>query len=128
MRAATKFEYAELVKFVRKTLGELGYAYLKNETKRITEFEIESPCRFRVLVEDCTREGTGRLSLGSDKTESAIELWKQIAADEPDDVLERHVDSFLRKLMATLPREPWKGFGPFRSRSERVRWSELGNL
>ena len=128
MRAATRLEYGELVRCVRRSLGELGYPYLKNETKRNTEFEIESPCRFRVLVENCTREGTSRFLLSSDQNESAIELWRQIGADEPDDLLKRHVGSFLQKLSATLPREPWKGFGSFRSRSEKIKWSELGNL
>lgn len=128
MRAATRLEYAELVRCVGRCLGDLGYPYLKNQTKTITEFEIESPCRFRVLVENCTREGTGRSLLRSEQNESAIELWRQIGADEPDDVLKRHVGSFLEKLTATLPREPWKGFGPFRSRSEKIKWSELRNL
>lgn len=128
MRAGTRIEYGKFVGLVRAVLGELGYTYFKNETRRITEFEIQSPCKFRVLVEDCRG---GRSAFGlfkSRQDESAIELWRSVGAAVPDDLLKKSVDSFLERLWATMPREPWEGFGHFRKASEKSRWAELGRI
>ncbi|HUI85589.1 MAG TPA: hypothetical protein VLY21_00340 [Nitrososphaerales archaeon] len=125
MRATTSLEYSALVSCVEASLVKLGFGHLKNVTKRVTEFEVESPCHFRVLVEDETRERYGFALLRSEKNESAIEILRTLGATEPEDDLRRNVSAFVAALREALPQDPWKGFGPFRSRSEKVKWSEL---
>ena len=128
MRAGTRIEYSKFVGCVRAVLGELGYSYYKNETRTITEFEIQSPCKFRVLVEDCRGERSAFGLYKSRRDESAIELWRTVGVTVPDDLLRKSVDSFLEKLWVNMPREPWEGFGRFRKASEKTRWSELGKI
>jgi len=125
MRATTTLEYAKLVRCVEESLDKLGYSHLKNTTKRVTEFEVESPSHFRVLVEDETRERYGFALLRSEKHESTIEILKTLDSADPEEELKRSVSAFVDLLRQTLPQDPWKGFGPFRSRSEKVKWSEL---
>jgi hypothetical protein len=128
LRAGSRIEYHEFVGYVTTAVESLGYEYFKNATDRITEFEIQSPCRFRVLVEDCRGERSAFGLFRSNRSECAIEIWRMVGAHETDDDLRRHVDAFLARLRATIPKEPWAGFGPFRSGSEKARWSELNKL
>jgi len=117
-----------MVKCVKTALSDLGFTYLKNESSRITEFEVQTPCKFRVLVEDPAGERStfGLRTVKGD--ESAIELWRYIGATEPEEVLKTSVNAFLNKLRDVMQREPWEGFGTFRSRTEKARWAELGRI
>jgi hypothetical protein len=128
MRAGSRIEYHEFVGYVTKALERLEYKYFKNATDRITEFEIQSPCKFRVLVEDCRGERSAFGLFRSNRSECAIELWRTVGAQESDDELRQRVNAFLAKLIATIPKEPWAGFGPFRSGSEKTRWAGLNKL
>lgn len=125
MRASANVKYATLVACVENSLSTLNYGHLKHTTKLLTEFEVESPCHFRVIVEDAAGEKYGFALLMSEKNESVIEILPTLGAQESDDVLRQHVASLVGQVRKTLPREPWKGLGVFRSRSERVKWSEL---
>jgi hypothetical protein len=129
MRATTSLEFAKLVQCVEESLVKLCYHYLKNRTNRITEFEIDSPCHFRVLVEEQREERFGRFTLlRSEKNESTIEVFRTLGSTDSDDVLKQHLSAFVEQLGKTLPEEPWKGLGPLRSRSERENWSKLSEL
>jgi hypothetical protein len=128
VRASTSLGYSKLVRCVEDSLGKLGYAHLKNGTDRVTEFEVERPCHFRVLVEDQTVERFGMAILRSEKGESTVEILRSLEASESDDELAPHVSAFVEQLRRTLPPEPWKGLGLLRSRAEKLRWSELSRL
>lgn len=128
MRTTTTLEYAKLVRYVETSLAKLNYSYLKNQADRITEFEVESPCHFRILVQDETRERFSFALLRSEKNESAIEILRTLGAGDSKEVLKKHILAFVEQLREALPQEPWKGFGLVRSRSEKVKWSELAEL
>ena len=70
MRASTRVEYPKLVKHVEKSLKSLGYQFLRNETKWLTEFEVLSPGCFRVVVENNSREDYSFGFMHSQKTET----------------------------------------------------------
>ena len=74
MRASTSLEYRKLVRHVEKSLKSLGYPFLRNETKWLTEFEVLSPGCFRVVVENNSREDYNYGFMHSQKTESSLEL------------------------------------------------------
>jgi hypothetical protein len=127
MRAVTGLRYPELARCVENSLKNKGFVYLKNKSSRITEFEIRSPCHFRVLLEDCTGE---RLSFffRAPRNESSIEVRRDLEAPETESAVGQHVSIFLVDLMTLLPRKPWHGLGFFRSRFEKAKWEELGKL
>ena len=127
MRATTSLAYSDLVRCVEDSLVRLEYGHLKNATRRVTEFEVQSPCHFRVLVEDETRERYGFALLRSEKNESSIEILRTLDASESEVERRQSVATFVNQLRKTLPGEPWKGFGFFRSKSEKVKWSELAD-
>jgi hypothetical protein len=128
MRASANLEYAKLVRYVDKTIRKLDYRYIRNGTQRVTEFEIEAPCHFRVIVEDQTQERFGFGILKSEKNESTIEVLPVLDTTDPEELLKNSLSAFIEELRKAMPREPWKGFGPLRSRAEKVKWSELARL
>ncbi|MDE1852669.1 MAG: hypothetical protein KGI38_02850 [Thaumarchaeota archaeon] len=125
MRVATRIEYPRLAAGVQDTLEELGMTYLTNHGKAVTEFEVQSPCHFRILVEEHTEESFGFPFVNRGGSETALELHKDLATPESDPVLRQHASAFVRGLVAALPDPPWKGFGIFRGRSEKNRWKDL---
>ncbi len=128
MRAATRLGYEELAGSAEKSLQRLGFRYLRNEARGVMEFEILSPARFRVLVEEGLNEETRYSFLASEKRVCWIEVRRDLEGEEPDEAITRSVSSFARDLIASLPESPWRGFGFLRSRRERLRWAGLGTI
>jgi hypothetical protein len=128
MRASTTLGYTKVVRCVKETLETLGYEYLRNGGSRITEFEVQSPSHFRVLIEDETRERFGFGLLRGSKGEAAVEILRTLDAQDPEGTLRANVSAFVEQLRTKFPQDPWKGFGMLRSRAEKVKWSELAAL
>ena len=128
MRASTRVEYRKLVKHVERSLKSLDYPFLRNETKRLTEFEVLSPGSFRVVVENNTREDYSFGFMRSERIETSLELRRDLDARESDTLVNERATAFLARLTSALPEKPWKGMGVFRSRSERAKWSMLAEI
>ncbi|MGP8124260.1 MAG: hypothetical protein ACLQEQ_00075 [Nitrososphaerales archaeon] len=128
MRASTRVEYRKLVRHVEKSLTSLGYPFLRNETKRLTEFEVLPPSGFRVVVEDNSREDYSFGFIRSKKTETSLELRRELGTPESDGFVDKHVSAFMEHLTSALPEKPWEGLGLVRSRTERAKWLELSDI
>ncbi len=127
MRVSTGLEYPKLVRHVERSLRALGYPYLRNETDWLTEFQVLPPCHFRVVVENNSREAYGLLG-SKKKTETSLELRRELEARESESQVARHAAVFMERLTSGLPPKPWKGLGMIRSRTERAKWSEMAEI
>lgn len=125
MQAATRIEYSKLAARVQGTLERLGMSYLRNQGRTVTEFEVQSPCHFRIVVEQRSEESFGFPFINRGGSETILELRRDLDRPEPDPVLKQHASAFIRGLVAGLPVSPWKGFGTLRTKSQRRRWEEL---
>ncbi len=128
MRASTRVEYPKLVRQVEKSLKSLDYPFLRNETKLLTEFEVLSPCGFRVIVESNSREDYSFGFIHSQKNESSLELRRALEVQESNGLVKRQATAFMERLTSALPEKPWKGLGLIRSRTERTKWSLLAEI
>ncbi|MDV3276924.1 MAG: hypothetical protein LYZ69_00480 [Nitrososphaerales archaeon] len=128
MRTVSSVEYARLVGFVEQTLRQLSFRYYTNATRRVTEYEVFDPARFRILVEDALVEPAALGPIGAGRKVTAIEVRRDIGASEPVEDARRHAREFVTKLISLMPMEPWKGLGLVRSRTVKARWLELGKL
>jgi hypothetical protein len=125
MRAFTRVEYRKLVRQVEKSLKSLGYSFLRNETDLLTEFEVVSPSRFRVVVQKNSREDYSFGFMRSQKTETSLELRRDLDTRDSDGLVNKNAKAFMEQLTSALPEKPWKGLGLVRSRTERTKWLEL---
>lgn len=125
MRASTRVEYRKLVRQVEKSLKSLGYSFLRNETSLLTEFEVLFPSCFRVVVQKDSREDYSFGFIRSQKTETTLELRRDLDAPESDGLVSKNAKAFMEHLTFALPEKPWKGLGLVRSRTERAKWLEL---
>lgn len=124
-RASTRIEYTKMTAKVQGILDKLEMSYAKNQGEDVTEFEVKSPCHFRVVVSKHTEESFGFPFKNRGGVETALELHRDLEALETDSVLRKQASSFVKGLVSSLPAAPWKGFGAFRTRSERNRWADL---
>lgn len=125
MRASTRVEYRKLVRHVERSLKSLDYSFLRNETDLLTEFEVLSPSYFRVVVQDNSREDYSFGFMRSHRTETLLELRRDLATRESDGFVNKNARAFMEHLISTLPEKPWEGLGLVRSRTERAKWLEL---
>jgi hypothetical protein len=121
-------DHLRLAEILEASLKNLGYSYIKNQGRDITEFEVRSPCRFVASVESLTSQRPTFLIPRSAVTESAIELRRLIDSKRSEAEPSACVSALVRELRSALPKEPWKGTGRLRSRTERARWEKLGEL
>jgi hypothetical protein len=116
-----------LASHVQETIEKLGFSYRKNMGRSIFEFEVLSPCRMFVTIEDLTREQLGYPFRSRIRVESAIELHRLIPSSGSEEELRKHASAFVQGLRDSLPKEPWIGIG-LRTRSEKANWERLGDL
>ena len=128
MRALTRMDHLRLAEILEASLKNLGYSYIKNQGREITEFEVRSPCQFVASVENLVSQRPTFLIPRSAVTESAIELRRLVDSKGPEAELSACVSALVRDLRSALPKEPWKGTGHFGSKTERERWEKLGEL
>jgi hypothetical protein len=112
---------------VQETIEKLGFSYRKNMGRSIIEFEISSPCRMFVTIEDLTREQLGYPFRSRLRVESAIELQRLIPSTGSEEELRKHASAFVRGLRDSLPKEPWIGIG-LRAQSEKANWERLADI
>ncbi len=113
MRAVVKTDYRRLSERVEKALKKLGYSYLKNQGRNVTEFVVQSPCHFNMTIENQPRQQIGFLIRSGMKVESAVELRRTIGAKEPESELRRCATALVQELQSELPEKSWKGLWDF---------------
>jgi len=128
MRASTKVGYRKLVRHVEQSLKSLGFSFLRNETRLLTEFEVITPSHFRVVLEDNSRYDYTFGVIRTHRVETSLELRRDLDAPETDEDLDKNARAFMNHLTSSLPEEPWKGLGLVRSRTERAKWQELSQI
>ena len=94
----------------------------------MTEFEVTSPRRMLIRVEDLSRKQFGFPIRSQLRLESAIEIMGVVGAPEPESKLRECASALAEKLHSSLPKEPWKGLGPVSERSEKGNWDRLGEI
>jgi hypothetical protein len=125
MRALIRLDSGKLTAIVEESLRELNFAYLKNEGRNVTQFEVQTPCHLIVSVENVTREQLTFLIRPHLRVESALELRPMVGVREPEPDRPRCQSALVRVLRSHLPDEPWKGAGVLRSRSQKANWEKL---
>jgi hypothetical protein len=128
MRALCRMDNRKLAEILETSLKKLGYSYIKNQGRSVTEFEVRSPCQFLAAVEDLTRQRLSFLVRSPVVVESAVELRRLVGATGPPAELSACASALARELRSALPNEPWKGVGAHRSRAARSNWENLGEL
>ena len=99
-----KVEDRKLAGLAEEALREMGLSFIKNQGRNVTEFEVRSPCRFLVTVENLAREQISFMALRKKvRVESAVETKPLIGAPEPEERLQEHYEAFFDSLRAKLP-------------------------
>jgi hypothetical protein len=125
LRAFCQIPLDEFVEKTEDSLKRLDYKFLRHGASRIVEFEITDPHYFRIVIESISDEGPQRFSILPPESKDflAFELRfegdHQIASPEESRAAAR---KFLASLIELLPRKPWDGLGPLRSRREKKKW------
>jgi hypothetical protein len=114
-----------LVRVSESAMTDLDYAYLKHDSGEVVEFEVQTSKRFTVRIEKLEDRVFHNPMLGGllsysrpDQTNVTIILGE----DEVDS--KRHAALFVSRLLATLPKDPWKGLGIVESITARSQWKE----
>ncbi|HME18395.1 MAG TPA: hypothetical protein VKF15_01510 [Nitrososphaerales archaeon] len=126
MQTFIKMEDRRLAGLAEQALNELGLSFIKNQGRNVTEFEVRSPCRFLVTVENAAREQVGFMFRRKVRIESLVEVKPLIGSPEPEARLQENYRAFLGRLRGKLPNEPWEGLGVLRSQQARRAWESLG--
>lgn len=126
MRAYAKIDDTRLAEAVEASLRKLGFSYLKNQGRNVTEFEVRSPCHFIMTVENLTRAQFGFPLRSHVKVQSAIEFKRTIGAKETGPELAQSVSALVQDLCSDLPDQRWKGLLALRSMSAKAKWEEPG--
>jgi len=113
VRALVKLSDRKLSERVEGALKKLGFTYLRNQGRNVTEFVVQSPCHFNVTVENLTREQIGFPLRSRIRVESAVELRRAIEARDPDSELRRCATSLVQELQPELPEKSWKALWDF---------------
>jgi len=124
VRAYVRIDDASLAERVEASLRRLGYPYLKNRGRNVTGFEVQSPCRFIVTVENLTREQLGYPLRSRVRVESAIDFTRTIGARETGSELKQRVSALVQDLCSDLKDERLKGLLALRPMAEKARWEE----
>lgn len=123
MKSGLRFDV--LVKDSESALKDLGYAFFKNGSGTVIEFEIQMPEKFivrlekledRVLMNPMLGRGFSRSRAGP--TNVSILLGE----NRPES--EKHAALFVSRLLAILPANPWKGLGFVESLTAKSLWRE----
>ncbi len=127
MRAFAKVADRTLAERLEASLKKLGFSYLKNQGRNVTEFEVQAPCHFLVTVENEAREQIGYPFRSRVKVESAIDFKRTIGAKEPGSELKQHISAVVEDLCSDLQDQRWKGLLALRSKSEEANWDAPGD-
>jgi hypothetical protein len=116
-----------LVEGVRASLERQGFTYRTNVGRSLIEFEVTSPCKLLIVVEDLSEYRVGYLG-GRIRREAALEIKRMVGSTTSTEELRKHALRFVTDLVESLPKEPWKGTGYIRSRWERSNWKKLSEI
>ncbi|MGD0395404.1 MAG: hypothetical protein ABSB26_00655 [Nitrososphaerales archaeon] len=126
MRVLVRMEDRKLAGCVQQSLEDLGFSFIKNQGRSLTEFEVRRPCHFIVTVENLAREQFGYPFRSPIRVESAIEVKPLIGSPEPENRLRETYSALFNHLRGKLHDEPWKGLGALASRHEKRIWESFG--
>ena len=118
----------KLAGVVEQCLKNLGFAFIKNQGMKVTEFEVQSPCHFIVSIENTTRGQLSFLVRSPIRVEAAIEVRRLIGSHDPETRLQECASAVAAELRKKLPDEPWKGSGIIGSGNAKRNWESLGEL
>ena len=122
MRAYARTDDRSLAERVEASLRKLGFSYLKNQGRNVTEFEVQAPCHFLVTVENLARLQLGYPLRSRVKVESAIDFKPTIGATEPGPEPKQRVSALVECICSDLPDQRWKGLLALRSMSQKEDW------
>ncbi len=129
LKASTDFQTMQSKS--EESLRELGFVFIRNNTSRLVEFEINEPSYFRVLVEKRDDPKVRNImfilppQISASKG-SIIDVRFDLDQDsQRRSIAETSVRNFLKKLLSSLPSEPWEGLGFRESKKEKQKWVEL---
>ena len=121
MRAIVSMSANRLSAKVEEVLKQISYSYFRNQGQNITEFEVRSPCRVLVAIENLTREQVGFPFRSRTRIESAFEIRRLVGSQETDDTLLPCANTLVREVVKSLPSGSWKLLGgPRRARGEET--------
>jgi hypothetical protein len=124
VRATARVDQESLTERVEASLRKLGDSYIKNQGRKVTGLEVQSPCHFIVTVENLTRRQLGYPLRKSVKVESAIEFVRTLGTKEAGSEVKRCISALVQDLCSDLPDEKWKGLLVLKSMAEEARWEE----
>lgn len=126
VRVFARVDDGRLAARVETGLKKLGYTYLKNQGRNVTEFDVQTPCHFLVTVENQARERVGLLLRSRVRVESALELKRTVGARETGAELRPRISALVEVLCSDLPDKRWNGLLALRSKLESIEWERPG--
>jgi hypothetical protein len=98
-----------LAEITEKGLRGIGFTFLKNGGGDVFEFEVRSPCRFIVSVQNITQVRMVVPFIARTRRESLIEIRPLIGGERPGEVLSKAAESVVAALSTDIPSDKWKG-------------------
>ena len=111
MRAIVSMSANRLSAKVEDVLKQISYSHFRNQGQNVTEFEVRSPCRVLVTIENLTRDQVGFPFRSRTRVESAFEVRRLVGSQETDDTLLPCANTLVREIVKSLPSGSWKLLG-----------------
>jgi hypothetical protein len=113
VQAVVKIDHRELAGIVEKALRGLGFTFLKNGGGSVFEFEVQSPCKCIVSVQNMTGPRSRIPFVAITRVESMVEVRRMIGGEQRGEVLSAAVRSIVGALSPAIPDSKWKGLDEF---------------
>jgi hypothetical protein len=113
VRTLARLDHWKLSERMEEALKKLGFSYLKNQGRNVTEFMVQSPCHLNVTVENLTRDQIGFPFRSRIRVESAVEFRRAIEARESEPDLRRCATALIGELQSELPEKRWMALWDF---------------
>ena len=124
-------EFGELSRAMESSLDKAGIKYIRNGTRNLAEYEIESPVYLRIVIESRSDPVIHNNPILPPKVTVAkgCNVDLRFSFDASRDEMERATElasSILRETISSLGRKkPWEGLGFMESDREKKKWMNL---
>jgi hypothetical protein len=121
-------DYKTTVAAAEKSLQELEFSYIKNHTDSLTEFEMNSPPYFRIVIEPNRSAKVRNFPMYELTSSKGVLVGIHFGVDdsrEEQRMAGNRAKPFVKSLLQNLPTKPWIGMDGIFSHRIESSWKEF---
>jgi hypothetical protein len=121
-------DFSTMSETAESCLRDQGLTFIQNRTKDLTEYEIENPAYFRIVIQKRKDADVGNFLMPSIKAAkgSFLDVWFSPDQDDSrNQEATRLAKQFLKSLLSSLPQAPWEGLKFRESMKAKKKWKDL---